>query len=96
MSAVEATREARSSEAGERRPARDVLRERIASASDTVEVLDAFRKYSAERCVELNSDGTSWTCPEDTVGLPIDETTIDKDARAVRAIVERLNPRRCR
>jgi len=50
------------------------LQRRLAAAHDSGEEFTAFTRYSSERCAKLNSDGHSWDCPEDSLGLvPSDE-----------------------
>lgn len=45
------------------------LERRTNEASSTAEELTALRQYSSEVCAGLNSDGHTWECPEDSVGL---------------------------
>lgn len=62
-----------------------VMRDDQSSAADRI---NALRTYSHERCVELNSDGTTWYCPADPAGVEVSESAVEAETDNVLAILD--------
>lgn len=82
-------------EQGALRSSEEELKHQLSSASDTAKKVDSFKTYSSERCVELNSSGATWDCPEDTTGLSVDEVAVEREVSEVDAILDELGPSNC-
>ena len=69
-----------------------VVRDESSSTADRV---NAMRVYSQERCVELNSDGTTWECPADPAEVDVPESVVDAQTADVLAILDEFDVPDC-
>ena len=71
------------------------LRTLRASERSSVDRIAALRTYSQERCVELNSDGLRWDCPDDPADADVAESAVAAQEHDVLAILDELDAPLC-
>lgn len=75
--------------------AEEALRRRLEAAEAPEDTFTAFRQYSSERCAELNSDGHSWDCPENSVDPEPSAAAVEQAGSLVADLLSDLAPPSC-
>lgn len=75
--------------------AKRALRVLRAPELSSVDRIATLRTYSQERCVELNSDGLTWDCPDDPADADVAESAVAAQEHDVLAILDELDAPLC-
>jgi len=71
------------------------LTRRLETAEAPQDTFTAFRRYSSERCADLNSDGHQWDCPENSVDPQPSTAAVVEAASVVANLLDELAPPSC-
>jgi len=75
--------------------AEQALRRRLDVADVPEDTFTAFRQYSSERCADLNRDGHSWDCPENSVDPQPSSAAVEEASSMVADLLDELAPPSC-